>query len=39
MLQLLQGATLQPIEEEPEAAEGTLDDMRALLAYLLGRNE
>lgn len=39
MLELLQGAALQPIEEEPEAAEGTLDDMRQLLAYLLGRDE
>lgn len=39
MLQLLQGATLLPIEEEPEAAEGTIDDMRLLLSYLLGRDE
>ena len=39
MLELLQGAALQPIEEEPEAADGTLDDMRLLLAYLLGRTE
>lgn len=39
MLQLLQGAALLPIEEEPEAADGTLDDLRKLLAYLLGRDE
>ena len=39
MLQLLQGAALEPIEEEPEAAEGTLEDMRSLLAYLLGYDE
>jgi SNF2 family DNA or RNA helicase len=37
MLQLLQGAELSPIDEAPDAAEGTLEDMRALLAYLLGR--
>jgi SNF2 family DNA or RNA helicase len=39
MLQLLQGALLQPIEEEPDAAEGTVDDMRSMLAYLLGYDE
>lgn len=39
MLQLLQGASLQPIEEEPDAAEGNLDDLRSLLAYLLGQDE
>ena len=39
MLQLLQGAALQPIEDEPDAAEGTLDDLRELLAYLLGQDE
>jgi SNF2 family DNA or RNA helicase len=39
MLQLLQGAALEPIEEGPEAAEGTLDDLRDLLAYLLGQDE
>jgi SNF2 family DNA or RNA helicase len=38
MLQLLQGAQLSPIDEEPDAGEGTLEDMRALLAYLLGRD-
>lgn len=39
MLQLLQGASLQPIEDEPDAAEGNLEDLRALLAYLLGQDE
>ncbi|MFI0370389.1 SNF2-related protein [Actinomadura sp. 1N219] len=39
MLQLLQGATLAPIEDGPDAAEGTIDDLRALIAYLLGRDE
>lgn len=38
MLQLLQGATLQPIQDEPDAAEGTLDDLRRLLAYLVGQD-
>lgn len=39
MMQLLQGASLEPIEEEPDSAEGTLDDLRSLLAYLLGQDE
>lgn len=39
MLMLLEGAALSPLEDEPDAAEGTLDDMRDLLAYLLGREE
>lgn len=39
MLQLLQGAQLAPIEDEPDAAEGTLEDLRELIAYLLGREE
>lgn len=38
MLQLLQGAALAPIDEEPDAAEGSIDDLRALIAYLLGRD-
>jgi len=38
MLQLLEGAALQPIDDEPDAAQGTLEDMRLLLAYLLGRD-
>lgn len=38
MLQLLQGAALQPIEDQPDAAEGTLEDLRTLLAYLLGQD-
>src|SRR5262249_9192876 len=29
MLQLLQGATLAPIEDDPDAAEGTIEDLRA----------
>jgi SNF2 family DNA or RNA helicase len=39
MLQLLEGAALQPLEEASQAAEGTVEDMRTLLAYLLGRDE
>jgi SNF2 family DNA or RNA helicase len=39
MLQLLQGAALEPLEDDPQAAEGTIEDMRSLLAYLLGRDE
>lgn len=39
MLQLLQGASLEPIQDAPDAAEGTLDDLRSLLAYILGQDE
>jgi hypothetical protein len=38
MMQLLEGASLQPLQDEPDSAEGTLDDMRSLLAYLVGRD-
>jgi SNF2 family DNA or RNA helicase len=38
MLQLLQGAALQPIEEDTEAADGTVEDLRNLIAYLLGQD-
>lgn len=37
MLQLLQGAALAPIEDDPDAAQGSLEDLRQLIAYLLGR--
>lgn len=39
MLLLLEGAELAPLGEEPDADEGNLEDMRALLAFLLGREE
>ncbi len=38
MHQLLEGAELQPIEDDSHAAEGTLEDMKSLLSYLLGRD-
>ena len=38
MLQLLQGASLTPIEDGPDEAEGTVDDLRRLIAYLLGQD-
>ena len=38
MLQLLQGAALAPIEEDADAAEGDLDDLRRLISYLVGQD-
>jgi len=37
MLMLLEGSRLAPLGSEPDAAEGSLEDMRELLAFLLGR--
>lgn len=38
MAQLLQGAALAPLDDTDEAAEGDLDDLRSLMAYLLGQD-
>jgi len=39
MLTLLEGAVLSPLQDFPNADEGTLEDMRELLTYLLGREK
>lgn len=38
MMQLLEGAALSPIHAEPDDAEGTIDDLRQLIVYLLGQD-